>query len=415
MLISFKKLRSLLIDYELSIQGVSEAFVSIRRIQNFLEFPELPDAADRENPKPVVLSKPQPGEPAISLLNVTCNWNEVVELGEATGILESSNQSESVAALADITLDFHRGQLTCLVGPVGSGKSALLQALISELPIYAGKLERRFNSLAYAAQDPWIMGGTVKENITMGLEFDPEWYDEVVSCCGLDIDFKQLRDGDSTIVGDRGVQVSGGQRARIGLARALYKDADVLIADDPLSAVDAKVGRQLFNDAILGLAVNKGKCVVLATHQHQHIGNHRCVLLLQGRIGCIGTYEQCVAASNGKLTAHGKDDAIDALDDGNRGVTIGDGVEKEGETINLEKAYKEGFRKAQEGQEMNEKGNLRLETYLNYLRAMGGLWVGVFLAFLFIITQASALVTIAMIGKWAERAADEQASHFIVF
>jgi ATP-binding cassette subfamily C (CFTR/MRP) protein 4 len=169
-----------------------------------------------------------------------------------------------------------------------------LQALVEELPVSSGTITRRYGSLAYASQDPWVMDGTVKENITMGIAVDEKWYNQVVEACGLKMDFQQLRDGDQTIVGDRGVQCSGGQRARIGLARSVYRDPDVLVLDDPLSAVDAKVGRQLFQEAILGLMVKRGKCVILATHQHQYVNDSRCVLVVQGRVGCEGSYEDCV-------------------------------------------------------------------------------------------------------------------------
>ncbi|MFN9956460.1 MAG: ATP-binding cassette domain-containing protein, partial [bacterium] len=114
------------------------------------------------------------------------------------------------------------------------------------------------------------------------------------ACCLLQ-DFTQFQNGDQTIVGDRGVQCSGGQRARIGLARALYRDADVVLLDDPLSAVDAKVGRVLFFSAIQGLCVQRGKCVVLATHQHQFLGSSRCVYMSRGEIAYVGSYSDCAA------------------------------------------------------------------------------------------------------------------------
>jgi len=101
----------------------------------------------------------------------------------------------------------------------------------------------------------------------MGLPFDPKFYDDVVQACGLVQDFAQFVDGDETVVGDRGVQCSGGQRARIGLSRALYRDADVLLLDDPLSAVDSKVGRLIFYSAVQDLAVKRGKCVVLGKEE----------------------------------------------------------------------------------------------------------------------------------------------------
>ena len=88
---------------------------------------------------------------------------------------------------------------------------------------------------------------------------------------GLVLDLQQFRNGDRAIVADWGVQCSGEPRAWIGLARALYRDADVLLVDDPLSAVDSKVGREIFEETLQGLAVNQGKCVILATHQHQYV------------------------------------------------------------------------------------------------------------------------------------------------
>lgn len=385
---------------------MSEAHVSINRIQKFLDFPELPDVSSRENQKTGGDASEQSESIIISLQHVSCIWNEVEEIGQHTNQLENVEVT-GIPALTDVTMDLKRGQLTCLVGAVGSGKSALLQLLVGELPIKAGVVERRYGSLSYAAQDPWIMGGTVRENITMGLEFDAEWYEQVVNSCGLDVDFLQLRDGDETIVGDRGVQVSGGQRARIGLARALYKDADVLVADDPLSAVDAKVGRQLFQEAIMGLAVNRGKCVVVATHQHQHISEQRCALISNGTVACIGTYEECVAGSNGKLLAHAKDDSIDNLEDGkhrSKGAKAqkNDASKKPVDTID---AVNE---KGDEGEEINRKGTVQVDTYLKYIRSMGGLWVAVFFMILFSITQATVLVAIATVGRWAERPAEEQ-------
>eukprot|EP00980_Cylindrotheca_fusiformis_P029799 scaffold23877_cov230-Cylindrotheca_fusiformis.AAC.1 len=373
--------------------GVSEAYVSISRIQNFLEFPERPE---RES------SGIEEGSVAISMDDVTCHWNHVIKISKLTiKEFEEAESSGAPAALSNISIDFHQGQLTCIIGTVGCGKSALLQAIVGELPITSGNVRRSYETLAYAAQDPWIMDGTVKDNITLGQEFRQEWYDTIVDACGLRLDFSQFAKGDQTIVGDRGIQCSGGQRARIGLARALYRDADVLVADDPLSAVDAKVGRQLFNEAILKLGVNRGKTVILTTHQHQYVNEQRCVLVKKGRIAKIGSYKECVEAADGKLTSHAADDAVDTL------------------FVDQEAARSETNEKATDVQyaisavsedekEDSSSGLIRLETFVNYARAMGGLWVAFFLFVLFTITQASVLVTIAMMGRWAERPAPEQ-------
>ena len=135
--------------------------------------------------------------------------------------------SHNYFAISNISLELQKEQLTCVIGTVGSGKSALLQAIVGELPVFQGSISRQCNknnsncgkmedgtqarqSISYASQDTWIMDGTVRENVTMGLAFDQDWYDRVIDACGLRMDFKIFRDGDQTIVGDRGVQCSGG-------------------------------------------------------------------------------------------------------------------------------------------------------------------------------------------------------------
>ena len=242
----------------------------MKRIQTFLEFPELVNPVKQcQNFSPIC----KEDKSAVTLDNVTCFWNadlsiignknEMKKIDDANDVIENNYQSSLVKAVSDINLDLKFGELTCVVGSVGSGKSAILMALAGELPLSKGKIERHYSSVAYASQDPWIMNGTIQENILMGLEMDSTFYNEVISPCGLKTDFEQFINGDMTIVGDRGVQCSGGQRARIGLARAIYQDPDVLLLDDPLSAVDTKVGRKMFYSAIIGLGVKKEKCVVL--------------------------------------------------------------------------------------------------------------------------------------------------------
>eukprot|EP00555_Chaetoceros_dichaeta_P014588 CAMPEP_0198271066 /NCGR_PEP_ID=MMETSP1447-20131203/47679_1 /TAXON_ID=420782 /ORGANISM="Chaetoceros dichaeta, Strain CCMP1751" /LENGTH=118 /DNA_ID=CAMNT_0043963459 /DNA_START=251 /DNA_END=607 /DNA_ORIENTATION=- len=116
----------------------------------------------------------------------------------------------------------------------------------------------------------------------MGCQYEEGWHMEVVDACVLRQDILAFPNGDKTVVGDRGVQCSGGQKARIGLERAVYCDSEVLLLDDPLSAVDSKVARELFTKAIMGLAVRKGGCcVVLVTHQHQFVGDGDCCTLME--------------------------------------------------------------------------------------------------------------------------------------
>lgn len=228
--------------------------MSIRRIQKFLESPELLPVNRGDN-------EVSNSDEVVRLCDVTCHWDS----DRDRSFDHESNHSKNIA-LSNINLCLKKNDFLCITGPVGSGKSALLYAIAGELNPTIGKIHRFYKSLAYAPQDSWIMNGTIRSNILMGRPLDQKYYNEVVRACGLLQDFNQFIQGDLTIVGDRGVQCSGGQRARIGLARALYCDSELLLLDDPLSAVDTKVGRQIFYSAIQDLAVKRGKCVILGKY-----------------------------------------------------------------------------------------------------------------------------------------------------
>jgi ATP-binding cassette, subfamily C (CFTR/MRP), member 4 len=402
----------------IAVMATSEVYVSIGRIQQYLEYPEIEmDVVADETmdiDSEVLCDTPLDGDIVVALEQVSCFWKPKTGKSDSSSDTESLSEAGSTAsfrapipALLDVSLNFRRGELTAVIGTVGSSKSALLQAIVKELPASSGRIVSEYKSLAYAPQDPWIMDGTVKENILMGLELNDEWYNKVVEACALVLDFQQFSRGDSTILGDRGVQCSGGQRARIGLARAIYRDSDVLVVDDPLSAVDTKVGRQLFQEALLGLGVHRGKCVILATHQHQYVNECRCVMMSGGRVECAGSYEECVAASNGKLTAHAADDAVDSLVvDSQLGNSMTD-LNGPG-TIPLNEGAQLQDRSEADHKEMNREGSVEWDTYLNYLRAMGGVWIGFFLFILFSATQGSVLYTITTVGRWTERSEEDQ-------
>lgn len=134
-------------------------------------------------------------------------------------------------------------------------------------------------SLSYASQDPWVFGSSVRQNIIFGEEFDKNKYREVIKVCALERDFTFFPYGDSTLVGERGILLSGGQKARINLARAVYKNADIYLLDDPLSAVDTEVGKHLFDQCICGYLKNKS--VVLITHQLQYLSKVNTIYLLE--------------------------------------------------------------------------------------------------------------------------------------
>lgn len=189
--------------------------------------------------------------------------------------------------LKDITFSVDIGTLCVLVGKTGSGKSTLLKAFLHEIPKTTGTLHH-IGRVAYVEQEIVIYPGTVRNNILFGLPYQRKKYHKIVAACCLSDDFAAFANGDMTEIGERGVNLSGGQKARISLARAIYADADVYLLDDPLSAVDTKVARNLFFNVIRG--VLREKTVLLATHQvHFAREAEKIVVLEDGVMRAEGT------------------------------------------------------------------------------------------------------------------------------
>ncbi|EFA03658.1 probable multidrug resistance-associated protein lethal(2)03659 [Tribolium castaneum] len=156
------------------------------------------------------------------------------------------------------------GEFVIVSGPVGGGKSTLLYTILKELPLDQGELSVK-GILSYMSQEPWLFSGTVQQNILFGSKFDKNKYNTIVQICQLEADLSTFPYGDHTLVGENGALLSGGQKTRINLARALYSDADIYLLDDPFASVDTIIGKKIFQDCILTYLRNK--CVVLVTNQ----------------------------------------------------------------------------------------------------------------------------------------------------
>ena len=208
----------------------------------------------------------------LSLNSAVCYWQE----------------GDSMAALNSVSLTVSDGELVLVTGPVGCGKSSLLLAILQELPLSQGSISCS-GKIAHVPQQAWIFSGTVRENILFGQAMDPLRYNMVLDACALLNDIQDFPDGDLTMIGERGVLLSGGQRARVDLARAVYADADVYLLDDPLSAVDAKVGKHIFEKCICGLLAHKTR--IVATHRQQFLRNaEHIVIMKEGSVISEGSY-----------------------------------------------------------------------------------------------------------------------------
>lgn len=196
---------------------------------------------------------------------------------------ETALQVPKVFSMTDVNLQIPKGQLVAVVGSVGSGKSSLVQGLIGEMKRTAGSVTFS-DRLGYAPQQAWIQNGparpsrlllhgreltlytrlaaTIRDNILFGQPYDEEKYWNVIAAACLEPDLKVLQAGDLTSIGERGINLSGGQRQRVSVARLLYSDAPIVFLDDPLSAVDAHVGKSLFFGAIQGALAGRTRVLV---------------------------------------------------------------------------------------------------------------------------------------------------------
>ena len=197
---------------------------------------------------------------------------------------------ETTLSLSGLNFTVRPGELLVIVGRVGSGKSSILMSIMGELPIVSGDLTLH-GRVSYASQEPWIFAGTIEENILFGAAYEEKRFNEVVQVCALFRDIELLPNGKETLVGERGISLSGGQKARVNLARALYFDADIYLLDDPLSAVDASVAKHIFEQCVKGFL--KSKTVILVTHQLQFAkGATKILVVDQGHQIALGSYRE---------------------------------------------------------------------------------------------------------------------------
>ncbi|XP_067206473.1 ATP-binding cassette sub-family C member Sur isoform X2 [Linepithema humile] len=188
-------------------------------------------------------------------------------------------------------LDFPRGQLTLIVGKTGSGKTSLLLALLGEIQRISGSVEwTKGLKIAYVAQRPWLQNATLRDNILFGAAYRSRRYRNVLRACALQQDVEMLPGRDLIRIGERGINLSGGQKQRVTIARALYSDADVVILDDPLSALDHHVGRQIFDHGVRKLLLRSGRTVIMVTHRLELLSAaHQVIVMEDCRVRAVGT------------------------------------------------------------------------------------------------------------------------------
>lgn len=349
-----------------------DAIISFKRLTAFL-------VSDEVDPEAVKFGSFDQAEDAIRIKDGEFTW-------------DAANDS----FLKEIDFELRRGELAAVVGAVGSGKSSLMAAILGDILKRKGDVHVN-GSMAYAAQEAWIQNATVRDNILFGLHYDAMRYERAIRVCELEQDLDMLPAGDATEIGEKGVNLSGGQKQRVSMARAVYANADIYLLDDPLSAVDAHVGKAMFDNCICDALQAKSR--LLITHQLQHLSKvDRIWVMKDGKFTECGTYKQLMAddgefcklirdhVSEGKQETEDEGDAAEEADAPEK--------EKKAATSKLIQT------------EEREVGEVSISVYRQYITALGGIAVCVFLIFFFLFEQLSKTAADWWLSYWSDNASD---------
>uniref|UniRef100_A0A0N4ZYR9 Multidrug resistance-associated protein 1 n=1 Tax=Parastrongyloides trichosuri TaxID=131310 RepID=A0A0N4ZYR9_PARTI len=274
----FNQLRSPMSTIAELISTTVQVMVSNKRLKEFFVAEEINSKIQR-NFKNGMLN-----DLAIHVKNATFKWEK-----------KSSHEEDSnTFTLKNLNLKAEKGSFIAVVGKVGNGKSSVLQSLLGEMELISGKVKID-GQVAYIPQQAWMQNNTVRGNITFGSKYDEYYYERVLTATCLIDDLSSFVNYDLTEIGEKGINLSGGQKARISLARAVYQNFDIYLLDDPLSAVDAHVGAKIFNDVIGPEGLLRNKTRILVTNELNYMNYTDQILVVEnGEIVLQGSYDELV-------------------------------------------------------------------------------------------------------------------------
>ncbi|KAF7856926.1 hypothetical protein EAF04_009686 [Stromatinia cepivora] len=312
--------------------------------------------------------------------------NEGTPLDDASTIIEEREPFN----LQNMTFTIGRNELVAVIGGVGSGKSSLLAALAGDMRKTKGEMIMGADR-AFCPQYAWIQNATVRDNILFGKDMNKSWYNKVIDACALRPDLDMLPNGDQTEIGERGITVSGGQKQRMNIARAIYFDADLILMDDPLSAVDAHVGRHIFDNAIMGLLKDKAR--ILATHQLWVLNRcDRIIWMEEGKIQAIDTFSNLMNnyASFQQLME------TTAVEEQHEPEAEEEDVEEEKRSEKKKKHKAPGLMQAEE----RSAKSVSWAVYADYVRASGSLLNAPIILSLLLLSQGANIATSLWLSWW---------------
>lgn len=350
------------------VQRFAKILVTVNRIEEFMRREEVNKILETSN-----------GEQT--------HDNIAVKIDKASAKWSQQTKRDT---LHNVNFIAERGTLSAIIGQVGSGKSSLLHLIVKELPLTSGTIQNS-GKIVYASQEPWIFASSIRQNIIFGLSMDRQRYREVIRVCQLEEDFAKLPFGDKTFIGEKGTSLSGGQKARINLARAIYVDADIYLFDDPLSAVDSRVGKRIFKNCICEFLKNKTR--ILVTHQLQYLKDvNRIFVLNNGMLEMNGTFNDLQASHLDllNLLPHKSDNDVKQ-----------EIAEKEEPHL---LSWKDSVEDLQEEiPEHRIVGRTSGKVYLYFFKSIGSVWIVLLAVFLGIFCQVTSTYGDVFLANWINR------------
>lgn len=266
----FNTLRYPLLMMPLAVKSFASGRNGLENVKKMLGSQELNDSR-----KLTDVPKKGDDESLVSFDNVSLQWS-----GTNAPILE------------DVSFSVKQGEIVAIIGDVGSGKSSLLAAILGQVQIVKGSIKVA-GKVSYSAQSAWMLNESIRENITFGSEFDQKRYEKAIRVCNLEHDIANFDEGDQSLVAEGGENLSGGQKQRVSTARAVYNNSDIVLLDDPLSALDQEVGRSVFEECFNGWLRTDKRALIVVTHQLQYLPQcDRVVVMGERGILEYGTFPE---------------------------------------------------------------------------------------------------------------------------
>lgn len=392
----FNNLISPLNSFPWVINGLIDAAISLRRLNKYLSCKESDTGPNKSSPV-FYDDKFDSKELAVAVRDASCTWS-------------SYDEKEFDLVLEHVNLHVPKGFMVAIIGEVGSGKSSLLNLVLGETRLINGSIYLS-GSTAYVPQVPWIMSGTIRDNILLGKDYDQNRYSEVIQACTLDLDISLMKGGDMACIGEKGINLSGGQRARLALARAIYHGSDTYMLDDVLSAVDAHVARSILQHAILGPLMNK-ETRILCTHNTQAIYLADMVVVMDnGHVKWVGSPSDSSVASYISFLSPNEFDTFSEVQRNGKMTNLNSETVKPDERDSISTSNE-----AQDivEAEARKEGRVESAVYKNYA-AFSGWFITVLSCLSAILMQASRNGNDLWLSFWVDTADSNQSKYSTTF